>query len=376
MNYEIDVNLPIKARSYPLLIGRGMSRSPKLVELIKKTHPSQVFIITDEAVGAHHSPLLEKYLNDAGLQVTTLKFTPGELSKSRQTKEALEDQILARGASRDSLIVALGGGIVSDLAGFIAATYCRGLPLIMIPTSLLGMVDASIGGKNGINVPQGKNLIGTTYQPHAVIIDSEFLRTLSVSELRNGVVEMFKHGLIADPDYVKYLEKNVADMLSINLSVIEEAIYKSCLVKSKIVEEDETELAKRRLLNFGHTIGHAIEAATNHKIAHGRAVAIGILTEGFISWKLGLLSKEHFDYLRTFLDTYQIDLQLGAAISPGELYELMCMDKKAKKNKPRFVLLESIGKAAFCNGNYCQEIDDSLMKQGLDWLCKNFAHKG
>lgn len=371
MEYTINIELPPTPKSISVFIGAGLLQSSDFLQCLKSTKASQLYIITDSTVEQMHSAKVENFLKNEGFLVTTLTFAAGESQKNRNTKHQLEDQMLAQGASRDSCILALGGGNVTDIAGYLASTYCRGIPLITAPSSLLSMVDAGIGGKTGVNVAQGKNLIGTIYQPNAIFIDTTLLTTLPVCEIKNGVVEMIKHGLIVDGAYFDYLKNNATNILSLDLNVMQEAIYKSCLIKSKIVQEDETESAKRRLLNLGHTIGHAIESASNHLIPHGKAVAMGILGEGYIAMQMGYLPKNDFESIREIFDVYQIDFHLPQPLSVDTLKTIMTIDKKALNKKPRFVILEGIGKTNDCEGQYCRDVDDTLLNEGLTWLQKN-----
>ena len=230
-----------------------------------------------------------------GLEAILFSFPNGEQHKSRATKEKLEDQLFEKELGRDICVIALGGGVTTDLGGYLAATYCRGVPLVMMPTSLLGMVDASIGGKTGVNTPYGKNLVGSIYQPKKVLIDPATLQSLPLKELRNGIVEMIKHGLILDRDYFTYLNEHADQLLELDLSILEKAIFESCRIKREIVEQDDRESGKRNLLNFGHTVGHALENLTHYSLAHGEAVAIGILVESHLAVQLGHLNSNDFD---------------------------------------------------------------------------------
>jgi 3-dehydroquinate synthase len=330
-------------------------------------------IITDDKIVLLHGERLKQTLVSSGLEVYLFTFPNGEKSKSRTTKEILENQLFEKEWGRDTCIIALGGGVVTDLGGYLAATYCRGIPLVMMPTSLLGMVDASIGGKTGVNVPYGKNMLGCIYQPKKVIVDISTLKTLPKRELASGVVEMIKHGLIADVKLFECLESNFNQLLALEYPVVEQAIFESCRIKKEIVEQDEKESGKRHLLNFGHTIGHALESLTHYAISHGEAVAIGILTESYLSLLLGKLDQKSLGRIKNVLVAYGLPLQLPSKFPVKTLFEAMVLDKKSMKGKPRFVILNAIGSSLSYDSHYCTHVEESLITQALQWMNDNFA---
>lgn len=281
-------------------------------------------------------------------EVHLFSFSPGEKSKTRKVKEELEDALFREKLGRDTTIIGLGGGVVTDIAGFVAATFCRGVPLILIPTTLMGMVDASIGGKVGVNTPHGKNLVGAYYFPKKIFIDSDFLSTLSEHEMRNGKAEVLKYGLIQDKELL-YIED------------VEEMIRRSVGIKESVVTLDPDEKGLRRVLNFGHTIGHAIEAVTDYEMSHGDAITIGMRIESYLSMRMGYLKEEELQEIDKILPIVNFSFAFST------LYEKMQQDKKARSKKPRFVLLEKIGQVASFGGDYCIEVDDALIEEGL--LC-------
>jgi len=335
-------------------------------------NPSDEFstyaIVTDSEVRALYGESLLKKLSALGSKVHLFSFPSGEANKTRETKELLENQFFEKSLGRDTCVIALGGGVVTDLAGYLAATYCRGLPLVLIPTTLLGMVDASLGGKNGVNTPYGKNMVGTIYQPKKIWIDVSFLKSLPLKELKNGIVEMIKHGLIMDAHYFEFLETHSEALLNRDVAILEEAIIKSCHIKNEIIEEDISENGKRRLLNFGHTIGHAIEQVTHYAVSHGEAVAIGLLAESYIAQELGYLKSASLDRILAILEKYSIPLTLADAISEEALLQAMSRDKKSKNGKARFVLINEIGASMPFQGNYCTPIEEKLIKQAIQWM--------
>lgn len=364
---NLSCQIPQDTLHYQIEVGSGLLWSQTLVQFLKKL-AHKFAIISDSKVAEKYGQSLRDFWHKEGLDVHLFVFSSGEQSKTRETKIALENQMFEKGFARDSCLIALGGGVATDVGGFIAATYCRGIPLVMIPTSLLGMVDASIGGKTGIDVPYGKNMIGSIYQPKKVVIDIETLQTLPLKELRNGIVEMIKHGIIADPSYFQYLETHVADLLHLKTPIVTQAIYESCRIKKEIVEEDEKESGKRHLLNFGHTVGHALETLTHYSIAHGEAVAIGMLVESHLALQSGYLKKEAFDKIKKILIDYGLPLTLPSNLAIEAILETMTLDKKSRKGQPRYVMIDKIGSALPFEGHYCTEVDQNMIKQALQWM--------
>lgn len=313
----------------------------------KQTFHSPIALITDDTVLELHGRAFFSQLDNAHL----FSFPAGEPHKTRETKALLEDQMFAKKLGRDTTVIALGGGVVTDLAGFVAATYCRGVPLVTIPTTLMCMVDAAIGGKNGVNHPCGKNLIGTFHLPQQVLIDPLLLTTLPHIELKQGIVEMIKHGLIADSAYFDFLEKHLDQLLAYDLDYLEEAIRGSCRIKTDIVEQDPQETGLRRLLNFGHTVGHALEKLSNYTLPHGEAVAHGLLVESALS-PLPPADLKRIEQLLARLNFKP------PSFSHEELTLAMTLDKKSLRGRPRFVLLEAIGSPLPFGGAYCTKVDE------------------
>lgn len=333
---------------------------------------SKFAIISDDNIVPLYGQQLQKNLSSSGLDAYLFSFPHAEQHKTRLTKESLEDQLFESGYGRDSCIIALGGGVTSDLAGYVAATYCRGIPLVMFPTSLLGMVDASIGGKTGVNVPYGKNMLGCIYQPKKVVIDLSTLESLPKKELVNGVVEMIKHALIADASLFVYLEENIQRFLALDARLVETTIFESCRIKKEIVEQDEKENGKRRLLNFGHTIGHALEQLTHYALSHGEAVAIGLLVESYISVKMGILAEKTLQKIKDILIRYGLPLQLSSKFPLQKIIDAMSLDKKSLRGQPRFIIIEEIGSCLEFDSQYCTHIDESLLKDALEWMNSTF----
>ncbi len=358
-----DIQLEVPAR-FPIFIGEGF-----LVKFLKALKCAQYVIITDTTVEPLLGQNFERLIKEEGLNVSMVAFPAGEDYKTRETKELCENHLLKLGAGRDTCVIGIGGGVVTDVSGFVASTYCRGVQSVMVPTSLLAMVDASIGGKTGVNVPEGKNLIGTIYPPSAVFILTETLKTLPQSEIKNGLSEMIKHGVIADKEYFDFMKVNAKNL------PMEKAIAWSIAIKSSIVEQDLTEKGMRRLLNYGHTVAHAIETATKHAISHGRAVAIGVITESYLSMQMGYLKEIDFKQIREIFDDYQIDLTWKEELSPDALFDLMRMDKKSVGKIPRFVALKGIGESLEFGGQYCTTVDETVLKSTLKWMCTNVMRR-
>lgn len=305
-------------------------------------------VVTDQRV----ERLFKADLEELGLPFEFFSFPAGEKHKTRKTKERLEDALLKARFGRDGALVALGGGVVSDMAGFVAATFCRGVPLVLIPTTLLAMVDASLGGKTAVNTKQGKNLIGAFYPAKLVLMDTRMLATLGKEEMRSGMAEVIKYGMIADP---KLLE----------LSDLNEIIRHSVLVKKGVIERDFQERGERRTLNFGHTVGHALELIEKFKILHGDAVAIGMLIESLMSALMGFLKEERVLLLLSILKKHGFPLRLSAKVTQGALENAMRTDKKSLNGAAQFVVLEEIGKVHAFGGMFTAPFSSEILAKAL-----------
>lgn len=329
--------------------------------------------IFDEKIASLYQKAFLDIFEEAGLDVVCLTFPSGEQFKTRETKLFLEDQMLENQLGKDTCLMAIGGGVTLDLGGYIASTYCRGIPFVSIPTSLLAMVDACIGGKNGVNTSHGKNMIGNIYQPKKVLIDPQFLKTLPRKELSNGFVEMIKHGMVGDSNHFDYLEEYVEPLLALDEGLIEKAIVDSCRIKKKIVQQDEEEKGQRHVLNLGHTIGHALEKHFNYALTHGEAVAIGLIVESHLACQLGILDKHSFGRVLTLLRNYALPLQLPSKLSLEHILEAMILDKKTRQNLPRFVFIERIGKVKHFDSEYCTSVDKDTLTNSLNWMINDLC---
>lgn len=305
--------------------------------------PGRCLVVTDENVAAHYRAPLERALAEAGWSPRVHVVAPGEASKSPEALQAVYDAALRWGIDRQTPVVALGGGVVGDLAGFAAATLLRGVPLVQLPTSLIAQVDSAIGGKTGINHAAGKNLVGAFYQPALVLADTDVLQTLPEREWTSGLAEVVKHALIADADLFAFLEKHRAALLARETGVVAPTIRRAAQVKAEVVSEDELEKGRRMILNFGHTFGHAIERVAGYgTFTHGEAVALGMRAALGLSTRLN----PGFDPARADRLVRMIPVPPGfGALSTPALTAAMRTDKKARAGTPRFIVLEKIGAA-------------------------------
>jgi 3-dehydroquinate synthase len=332
---------------------------------LPETHNQEIVIITDHKVKQLYALLLQNALQNRGYNCLLLSFPAGEKYKNHKTKQMLETTMLQHSCRRDCLILALGGGVVGDVAGFIAATYHRGVAYIQIPTTLLAMVDSSIGGKTGINTPQGKNLIGAIYQPKRVIIDLHMLQSLPKKQLINGLIEAVKIFLTHDATSFQHCIDHLANILKKDPVILNQIITQAIKIKADIVRRDETEQAERALLNFGHTIGHALEKISHYRLLHGYAVAYGILVEATISMQLGLLTKSELLILKNFFKKIGIH---GKDLQQYDIHAIinaMQADKKIRAGQVRFALLSAIGHAYYKNNHYLHPVDEQQVIQAF-----------
>lgn len=325
-------------------IGRNLLQEDLLFEYC---FTKRCLIISDNKVAALYGNQLGEKL---GAEVFEVPI--GEQGKTRAVKELIEDQMLAKGYGRETVVIGLGGGAITDLAGFIASTYLRGVSLILIPTTLLAMVDAAIGGKNGVNTPRGKNLIGTIYQPELILSDLDVLKTLPEKEMQNGFSEIYKMGLISDPSIFETAE-------------LDELVVKAAEAKIAIAQQDPTEKGLRRVLNFGHTIAHGLEAISDFTFPHGEAVAIGCVTESYLSFQLGYLSKNDYEQIEELYQSRFRFLHLPHSYERGSLLKALAFDKKKSASGVRFVLIDQIGRALPFEGQYCRTVEDKDLAAAL-----------
>ena len=348
--------VPHAGGTYPVFVAAGSLAG--LAERCAEWLPGRrLAVITDRTVGravVH------------GLKAPTLVVAPGEGSKSRARWGALTDRLLALGYGRDSALVAVGGGVVGDLTGFVAATYHRGVPWISVPTSLLAMVDASVGGKTGVNTPHGKNLVGAFHPPAAVLADPDVLRTLDPAHLRAGLVEALKHGLVADAAYFEWIVRHAETLLRGEPDLLTELVARSVGLKAAIVAEDEREEGRRAILNAGHTIGHAIELVSGYSLVHGDAVAIGLALEAVIAGRIGVSGPEVAPRIAGALARLGAPTRSDPEWSAETLLTAMRHDKKVRGGELRFALPESVGRMAGAHRNWTVAVPEPIVRDVLE----------
>jgi 3-dehydroquinate synthase len=344
------IRVALDERSYDIVIGKNSI--DYLSEFLTQKSYSKIFVITDENVAKLHLSRLPKF--------ETIILPAGEQTKSFSSLEKISEEILAKGVDRKSLIIAFGGGVIGDLAGFIASILLRGIDFIQIPTTLLASVDSSVGGKTAINSKSGKNLIGSFYQPKLVLCDLEFLKTLPARELRSGYAEVVKYGLIRDKNFFEFLEKNYAKIFTHDEEFLSKIIARSCEMKAEIVGRDERESGDRMLLNFGHTFGHVFETETGYsdELLHGEAVALGMKMAAKMSQNLGLISKNDFDRIASHLEDcgFVTDhKKIRKNWNEENLVSHLAKDKKNENKNLTFILLKNIGDAFVSKGIAVEE---------------------
>lgn len=331
-------------RSYPIFIGTSLLE--KIDLFAPYIHGNQVCIVSNSTIAPLYLQALVDLLSTQ-FSVETLILPDGEKYKTIDHMTRIYDHLLSHGHNRSTTLIALGGGVVGDITGFAAATYQRGINFIQVPTTLLSQVDSSVGGKTGVNHPLGKNMIGAFYQPQAVIIDTDVLKTLPPREVAAGMAEVIKYGLIADLPFYEWLETNIADLMALDSKLIGEAIARSCQCKADVVGQDETEKGIRAILNLGHTFGHAIETALGYgQWLHGEAVAAGMVAALDLSARLGCIEAKETDRLCKLLAAAKLPTRLPDSMTADDFLENMMRDKKVLNGELRLILLESVGKAS------------------------------
>ncbi len=328
--------------SHEILIGRDIMDRVALLMLRHRWASSYVLVADSHVASLHASSIMET-LSSVGLRVQMLEVPPGEGSKSMEICLDLIRKLMLLGADRSFALLALGGGVVGDLTGFVASMYMRGIPYVQVPTTLLAQVDSSIGGKTGIDLPEGKNLVGTFHQPRAVFVDLAFLDTLSQAQIREGLAEVIKYGLIEDPELLTKLESSPELWKNQDPGAMEELVTKCCVIKKGFVEMDEMDRGVRRILNFGHTVGHAVEAESGYRLSHGEAVSVGMAAETRISARLGHLPWEEALRLESLLKSMGLPVRLPRGLSVSQILSRMEKDKKREGGKLPFVLLRRPG---------------------------------
>jgi 3-dehydroquinate synthase len=352
------LHVDLASRSYPIYIGTDLLEQKALFEPHLKSSTT-VFIVSNTTVAPLYAKTLTNTLSQLGKTVRLLELPDGESFKDWQHLQLIFDELLAHGADRQSMIVALGGGVVGDMAGFGAASFMRGIRFIQVPTTLLAQVDSSVGGKTGINHPLGKNMIGAFHQPVAVIADLSTLRTLPARELSAGLAEVIKHGAIADADFLDWIEANTSALLACDTDAMAHAVLRSCEIKSAVVSADEREGGIRATLNFGHTFGHAIESGLGYgEWLHGEAVGCGMVMAADLSNRLGHISQVDAERLKRIIKSMHLPI-VPPKLGTERFMELMQVDKKTEAGQIRYITLGSIGAARI------QQVPDTTVIETL-----------
>lgn len=355
-----EVTLP----GYVVTIGPGaLDRIGEIVRVSAAAH--RYAIITDEHVGPLYAPRVSAALRMPG--AATFTMPAGEAHKTRETWAQLTDELLAAGFGRDTTIIAIGGGVVGDLAGFVAATFMRGVPYVQVPTSLLAMIDASVGGKTGVDTTAGKNLVGAFHQPAAVVADTSVLASLPVAEFRAGMAEAIKHGVIADEDYFARVESLAGSLHSIDVAspAVLDLVARSVEIKADVVRRDEREDGIRKTLNFGHTVGHAIELASGYSLLHGEAVAMGMIYEGLIAERISAAASGTAESIRRAVTMAGLPDTRPAGVSIDDIVNATRGDKKARAGRAEYALPARIGAMAGASRGWSMPVSEDLLREVL-----------
>jgi 3-dehydroquinate synthase len=358
----LKVNLDKKtSSSHDIRIGQGII--DRMILLVAKNHKtSRYVIVTDNNVNQLYGQSMLSAMTQAGLPAAIMEIPAGESSKNMATVMDVAGRLLALGADRGTLLLALGGGVVGDLTGFIASIYMRGVPYIQIPTTLVGQVDSAIGGKTAVDLPQGKNLLGTFYQPCAVFADLNFLDTLPDGEFNNGLAEIIKYGIIEDEKLFKLLEEDMDAVKGRDSVHLLKIIETCCRIKKSIVEIDEREQGLRRILNFGHTLGHALEAVSDYTLSHGEGVALGMIAAARLSAELHYLPDDELARVERVIAQAGLPTRIKTTFTTEAVIDRLKTDKKKKDDVIHFVLIKKIG-MPFVNGSISEKMIGDVLEE-------------
>ncbi|MHB8148830.1 MAG: 3-dehydroquinate synthase [Desulfobulbia bacterium] len=346
-------------RAYDIMIENGILASIG-ADLKQRGIAKRYVVVADSHVAGILGGRLMDSLAAAGISAELITFPRGEASKHLATVAELASRLAQLGVDRKDALIALGGGVTGDITGFLAAIYMRGIPFIQIPTTLLAQVDSSVGGKTGVDIPEGKNLVGAFYQPRCVYIDSSVLLSLPPAELLNGLAEVIKYGVIYDAGFFRFLAEQRQAILARDLPVLEEVIARCCEIKGAVVAADEREADLRRILNFGHTLGHAVEAASNFAMAHGLAVGLGMVAACRLAVGKGIFPRDQADAVCGLIADYGLPTEIPAEFSPQHIKGFLKTDKKTVGGRPFFVLPTEIGKVVITDAVSEELIDEIL----------------
>lgn len=364
MDQISSITVGLGDRSYPIYISEGLLESADY--LAPHVRSNQLFIVTNESIAPIYLPIVRRLLKTLrpDAKVVSFELKDGEAEKNLGSISKLIDSLMEERFNRTATIIALGGGVVGDMAGFTAACFQRGVPFIQIPTTLLAQVDSSVGGKTGVNHPLGKNMIGAFYQPEAVLIDTSVLKTLPPKEFSAGIAEVIKYGLIADGEFFLWLEKNISPLMDLDGDALNFAIRRSCEIKAEVVSKDERESGIRAILNLGHTYGHAIETQMGYgSWLHGEAVAVGMVMAADLSVRLGWLDKSVHTRLVSLLERSNLPTKPPKGMNGASFLDHMMVDKKVVDGSLRLVLLRALGEAIVTS-----EFDPDVFQQQLESL--------
>ena len=354
-----ELTVGLDERSYPIIIRQGLLDEIGN-ELQRNPFAKRYGVIADDHVAALFGERLLASLKNNGIEAEMITFAQGEGSKNLATVAELSSSLARSGFDRKDGLLALGGGVTGDITGFVAACYMRSIPFAQVPTTLLAQVDSSVGGKTGVDIPEGKNLVGAFYQPKAVYIDSQILQQLPENELLNGLAEVIKYGVIYDRDFFNFLEMSRKDILALDLKVLEVVIARCCKIKAAIVEADEKESDLRRILNFGHTIGHAVEAVSEYRLAHGLCVAMGMVAAAELAVLKGILDSREKERIKNQIYEFGLPVTIPLEYDRARIQEYLLTDKKTIGGKVFFVLPTKIGKVIITD-----EVDVELIPKVL-----------
>lgn len=354
------VRVNLGPRSYSIHIGSGLLNDLGS-HLNEFNYGKKILMISNPSVAALYGHTVKESLTRSGFEVITSEIGDGEEHKTLATAEKIYDLAFSRELDRRCPVVALGGGVVGDVAGFVAATYLRGVPFIQVPTTLLAQVDSSVGGKVAVNHPKGKNIIGAFYQPGLVLADTDTLGTLPDREIKSGLAEVIKYGVIWSTEFFTWLEENIEKLLGGVGETLAAAVWESCRIKARVVEEDETEQGLRAILNFGHTVGHAVEALTEYKVyTHGEAVGIGMAEAARLAEVLGMLNSSDRERIVNLIRRTGLPVDLPEGLSPEDMIESFYHDKKVTDGRLTFVLPEGIGRVSIR-----KDIEEAVLKESV-----------
>ena len=354
-----ELQVGLGDRSYPIIIADGCL--PKIGEELRTTKIGKRYgIVADDKVAGLYGDVVTQSLQTAGIEAELLVFVHGEANKTLQTIGELAGKLARGGFDRKDALIGLGGGVAGDIAGFLASSYMRGIPFIQLPTTLLAQVDSSVGGKTGVDIPEGKNLVGAFYQPKAVYIDISVLKTLPRQELLGGLAEVIKYGVIRDEEFFRFLADNRQGILDLDPELIKKTVHNCCTIKSIVVAEDEREGGIRRILNYGHTIGHAVEGASDYTLIHGLAVSIGMVAAARLAVLNDLLTQDACDTIIDILMAYEMPIEVPKNLDRDRIKRYLLTDKKTVGGKVFFVLPTRIGQTVITDKVTEAQVDQVL----------------